>query len=168
MPKLSPSEEPQAPQASPIPEETRLISSKAKLGLDAAGVLPVVGNAASIGAAAVSAAEVINQGLRGNGAGAKDAAKDLALDLVGVIPVVGNVSKGAKAVVTGERALVLAEKMGPKAVSALEKAPAFLAKVEGGAEKGGALLAKAEQIGLDRSRLRALGQAALGQKKDEA
>lgn len=114
------------------PQLERIIPKGLKTSVDLAGVAPVVGNVASVGAAAMSALELGYQAKRVDVHGMKTAGTELALDLVGVVPVVGNVGKGAKAAslvakeaaVIGKEAIVT-EKFLPVCANGLESCQAY-------------------------------------------
>lgn len=97
-------------------EHEKLIHPGVKTATDVVGFAPVVGNVASIGSAVMSGAELAYQYKKGNKAGMKEAAIDLAADTLSVLATqfAGKAAKGAaklgaKAASGGKVAAVLAK-----------------------------------------------------------
>lgn len=79
------------------PEIERFIPQGLKTTVDVAGFAPIVGNFASIGSATMSGAELAYQYAKGNKAGMKAAALDLAADATSILAtrVAGAATKSA-------------------------------------------------------------------------
>ncbi len=134
----------------PEPPVEKVIPTWLKTTSDLVGFVPVANVPAGIASAAMSAIELAGQTAKGNKQGMKEAAIDLAADATAIALT----RAGGLAVKAGGKALVAAEKFGPKAVAITERVVAGAAKAESVAVKAGET---GEKLGLTRADMKALG-----------